>query len=96
MIYRAVHLINNIIFSLVELVEVVYCQFCTACLVFFPSVQLHGSIEIGVYHYLIILLQVGLIDTLDGEAAHTHSVVIKEVGKDAFSRLQLQLTSHQL
>ena len=86
----------DIIFSLVELVEVVYCQFCTARLVFFPSVQLHGSIEVGVYHYLIILLQVGLIDTLDGEAAHTHSVAIKEVGKDAFSRLQLQLISHQL
>ena len=95
-IYRAVHLIYNIIFCLVEFVEVVYGQFCTACLVFFPSVQFHGSIEVGVYHYLIILLQVGLIDTLDGEAAHTHCVVIKEVGKDAFSRLQLQLISHQL
>ncbi len=47
-------------------------------------------------HHLIILLQVGLIDTLDGEAAHTHSVVINEVGEDALPVLQLQLVSHQL
>ena len=95
-VYRAVHLIYDIVFCLVEFVEVVNGQFCTARLVFFPSVQLHGSIEVGVSHHLIILLQVGLIDTLDGEAAHTHSVVINKIGEDAFPRLQFQLVGHQL
>ena len=96
MIYGTVHLIDNIVFRLVELVEVLHGQLGTACLVILPSIQLHGCIEVGIDHQFIILLEIGLVDARDGKPAHSHALVVDEVGEDALAVLQLQLVCHQL
>ena len=96
MVYGTVHLIYNIVFRFVELPEVIDGELRSAGLVIFPAIQLHGCIEICISYNLVVLLQIGLVDSLDGESAHSYSAVIDEVGEDSLSVLQFQLVCHQL
>ena len=81
--------------NLVELLEIIHRQLCTAILVRFPTIEFVGGIEVGKTGYLIKTRQICLVDTFNGKASRTHFVVLDEVGIDTVTDFQLQFVGNE-
>ena len=68
----AVDALHDLVLHLVDLAKVAHQHLRPAILVVLPTVEAVGGIEVGEAHLLVILLEVGLVDARDGEAARAH------------------------
>ena len=91
----AVHLIDDVLFRLVQLVEILHGQFHAAYLVVFPAIEPYGRVEVDIAHRLVIALQVGFIDAVDGESPGSCPLFVDEVSVNFVPRFQVQLVCHQ-
>ena len=92
----AVDALHDLVLHLVDLPEVAHQHLRPAILVLLPAVEAVGGIEVGEAHLLVILLEIGLVDARDGEAARAHPLVVDEIGEDALPTLHAQLVGNGL